>query len=166
MRLRARRAGARPPRDTERVPAALSPPSIERLLAIDTIYVEPAAAETVRGQEVLARFPGARLIEVSSHWQIPGLHGNPGNVGDWNRIKRTHLVLGTLKSPRLRPNGRSSDFIAPSHSNGCAMSCAYCYVPRRKGYANHITVFANSEKILAATERHIARQGSKPAPNQ
>lgn len=68
-----------------------------------------------------------------------------GRVGDWNRIKRTEPVLGTLTSPRIRPNGRSSDVIAPSQANGCAMSCASCYVPRRKGYANPITVFANIE---------------------
>jgi spore photoproduct lyase len=144
--------------------AAVTP--IDRLLQIDTLYVEPAAAELPRGREVLARFPDARRIEVDSHWRIRGLHGNAGNVADWTRIKRTHLVLGTLKSPRIRPNGRSSDFIAPSHANGCAMSCAYCYVPRRKGFANPITVFANIERILTTTERHIAKQGRKPAPNQ
>jgi spore photoproduct lyase family protein len=148
------------------VSPAVAVTPIDRLLQVDTIYVEPAAAALPRGQEVLARFPGAERIEVPSHWQIPGLHGNEGNVGDWNRIKRTHLVLGTLKSPRLRPNGRSSDFIAPSQANGCAMSCAYCYVPRRKGFANPITVFANTEQILRATERHIARQGRKAEPNQ
>ncbi len=139
---------------------------IDRLLQVETIHLEPAAAELARGQEVLARFPDAEIIEVPSHWQIPGLHGNEGNVADWNRIKRTQLVLGTLKSPRIRPNGRSSDFIAPSQSNGCAMSCAYCYVPRRKGFANPITVFANIDQILRTTERHIARQGRKPEPNQ
>jgi spore photoproduct lyase family protein len=139
---------------------------VDRLLAIDTIYAEPAAMALPRGREVLDRFPGAEIVEVPSHWQIPGLHGNEGNVAAWNRIKRTHLVLGTLKSPRIRPNGRSSDFIAPSLANGCAMSCAYCYVPRRKGFANPITTFANIEQVLRATERHIARQGRKPAANQ
>ena len=38
--------------------------------------------------------------------------------------------------------------------------------PPLKGYANPITVFANMEKILAATERHVARQGTKPAPSR
>ena len=145
-------------------PAPVTP--VERLLEVGTIHAEPAAAELPRGREVLARFPEAEVVPVASHWGIPGLHGNPGSVADWNRIKRTQLVLGTLKSPRIRPNGRSSDFIAPSHANGCAMSCAYCYVPRRKGFANPITVFANIEQILRATERHVARQGRKPAPNQ
>ena len=149
------------------MPDAATPVTpLERLLAIDTIYAERVAMELPRGREVLARFPQANVVEVPSHWQIPGLHGNAGNVADWNAIKRTQLVLGTLKAPRLRPNGRSSDFIAPSQSNGCAMSCAYCYVPRRKGFANPITVFANIEQILRATERHVARQGRKPTTNQ
>src|SRR5687767_14445172 len=148
--------------------AVESPPFIplDRLLQVETIYAEAAATALPRGRQVLERFPGAEIVEVDSHWLIPGLHGNEGNVADWNRIKRTSLVLGTLKSPRLRPNGRSSDFIAPSLANGCAMSCAYCYVPRRKGFANPVTIFANIEQILRATERHIARQGRKASPNQ
>jgi spore photoproduct lyase len=84
------------------IPAAIA---IERLLQVDTIYAEPAAMALERGRQVLARFPDADLVEVTSHWQIPGLHGNAGSVADWNAIKRTHLVLGTLKSPRLRPTG-------------------------------------------------------------
>ena len=62
------------------------PPAIpiERLLQVDTIYAEPAALELARGQAVLNRFPEAQIVEVASHWQIPGLHGNAGNVADWN----------------------------------------------------------------------------------
>ena len=141
-------------------------PAQHRLLDVRRILVEPGVIEHARGREILDRFPEAERVEVPSHWRIPGLHGNPGNVADWNRIKREVLVLGTLKGVRLRPNGRSSDFIAPSHANGCAMSCAYCYVPRRKGFANPITTFVNIEQILRATERHVARQGVKATPNQ
>jgi spore photoproduct lyase family protein len=46
------------------------------------------------------------------------------------------------------------------------MACSYCYVPRRKGYANPITVFTNIERILGYLERHAGRQGVKPEPNQ
>lgn len=46
------------------------------------------------------------------------------------------------------------------------MACAYCYVPRRKGYANPVTVFTNIERIVAHLGRHIARQGPKREPNQ
>ena len=45
------------------------------------------------------------------------------------------------------------------------MACAYCYVPRRKGFANPITAFVNIEQVIATIRRHVARQGVKPARN-
>ena len=47
------------------------------------------------------------------------------------------------------PNGRSSNFIAPSTANGCTVACPYCYVPCRKGYAKPITVFTDVHKKSA-----------------
>ncbi|MGW3867751.1 spore photoproduct lyase family protein, partial [Streptomyces sp. NPDC005047] len=137
-----------------------------RLLPVREIHAEPAAAASPRGRQVLARFPEARVVEVDSHWRIPGLHGNEGNVDRWVRIKGETLVLGERKTLATRPNGRSADWIAPGASNGCAMACAYCYVPRRKGYANPVTVFTNIDGIIGHLGRHIARQGPKPEPNQ
>jgi spore photoproduct lyase family protein len=141
-------------------------PLADRLLDIRRIYHEPEIERFPRARQVLDRFPGAERIEVASHQAIPGLYGNAGNVEDWVRIKREVLVLGEKKSLSARRNERSSDWIAPSTANGCAMACSYCYVPRRKGYANPITVFTNIEKISGYLERHAARQGIKPAPNQ
>ncbi|WP_369070325.1 spore photoproduct lyase family protein [Kineococcus terrestris] len=138
----------------------------QQLLDITRIYVEPAAAELPRGREVLARWPDATRVEVASHWNIPELHGDEANAARWVRIKREALVLGVKKSLAARPNGRSADFIAPSTANGCAMACSYCYVPRRKGYSNPITVFANIEQITGYLERHVRRQGVKAEPNQ
>jgi spore photoproduct lyase family protein len=141
-------------------------PSPTRLLDVPTVYVEPAALESARGREVLARFPGAEVVEVPSHWQIPELHGNEGNVERWVRVKTETLVLGVKKSLSARPNGRSANWIAPSTANGCAMACAYCYVPRQKGYANPVTVFTNIEQITGYLRRHVARQGPKTEPDQ
>ncbi|TCZ57201.1 spore photoproduct lyase family protein [Roseicella aquatilis] len=139
-------------------------PAATPLLDIRRIYVEPAAATLPRGQAVLARFPAAERIEVASHWRIPALR--EAEPEDYLKPKREVLVLGVKKGLPFRPNGRSADFIAPSSSNGCAIACAYCYVARRKGHANPITVFANIEEILAATARHAAGLGPKREPNQ
>ncbi|MBD2021062.1 spore photoproduct lyase family protein [Leptolyngbya sp. FACHB-36] len=136
------------------------------MLNIKEIYYEPASLDYACGQAILAKYPDANLIEVASHWNIPSLHGNEGAVEDWNRIKRTVLVLGVKKSLQARPNCRSSDFVAPSHANGCAMACAYCYVARRKGFANPITTFVNIEQVVRYLQRHAAKQGVKPEPNQ
>ncbi|MFB7407171.1 spore photoproduct lyase family protein [Streptomyces sp. NPDC056202] len=141
-------------------------PQARRLLEVEGIHAEPAAADSLRGRQIIARFPGARLVETESHWRIPHLHGNEGNVERWVRVKRETLVLGERKSFGIRPNGRSADWIAPGLSNGCAMACAYCYVPRRKGFANPITVFTNVERVLGSLGRHIAGVGRKEEPNQ
>ena len=139
---------------------------LHRLLDVRTIYLQPAVLDLLTGRQVLDRFPHAERIEVEGHQGIAGLHGNEGNAERWMAVKRHALVLGVLSSPRVRPNGRSADFIAPSLANGCAMACAYCYVPRRKGYANPITVYCNTERILATLRRHADTQGPKTTPNQ
>ncbi|GEO99104.1 spore photoproduct lyase family protein [Methylobacterium haplocladii] len=136
------------------------------LIGIQTIFHEPGVAAFPRGREILDRFPDAERIEVPSHWNIPSLHGNEGSVEDWLRIKRSTLVLGVKKGLAMRPNGRSAHFIAPSTSNGCAMACAYCYVPRRKGFANPISLFVNTEAVGAAIRRHAEKQGPLPEPDQ
>ena len=137
-----------------------------RLLDVRRLWAEPQALDSPRGQQVRARFPDAEIIPVDSHWKIDELHGNAGNVDRWIRVKTEDLVLGVKKSLTARPNGRSADWIAPSTSNGCAMACAYCYVPRRKGYANPITVFTNIDRIIGYLGRHVSKQGPKTVPNQ
>jgi spore photoproduct lyase len=153
-------------RDRSGVDGDVPTTAARALLHVTTIYHEPDIELHVRAAEILSRFPDAERIEVPSHQDIPGLYGNEGNVRDWVRNKRNVLVLGVKKSLTARPNGRSSDFIAPSTSNGCAMACSYCYVPRRKGFANPITAFVNIEQIVGYLERHAGRQGTKPGPNQ
>ena len=135
-------------------------------LAVERIYLEPSVHLYDRGRAILARYPDAERITVRSHWNIPGLHGNAGAAEDWLKIKRSVLVLGVRKSLEVRPNGRSADFIAPSYSNGCALACSYCYVPRRKGFANPISTFVNIDDMLDAVERHVAALGPKPEANQ
>lgn len=135
------------------------------LLDPKRIYLEPAVRAHGRGREILARFPAAELVEVASHWKIPELTEDPEVAADWLRMKREVLVLGVKKGLAPRPNGRSADFIAGSTSNGCAMACSYCYVPRRKGYANPVTVFVNVDQVIASIARHARKLGPKTEPN-
>jgi spore photoproduct lyase len=138
----------------------------DTLISIKEIYLEPEVYNYERGKEILDKFPEAKRIEVPSHWKIPSLHGNEGSLDDWIKIKKTILVLGVKKSLSCRVNERSSNFVAPSTSNGCAMACSYCYVPRRKGYANPISLFVNIEQICNYLKRHSAKVGPKPIPDQ
>jgi spore photoproduct lyase len=138
---------------------------ISQLLTIHEIYHEPTIREFARGREILAKYPDAKLIEVQSHNNIPELFGFEGAVDDWLWNKKNILILGEKHALSARPNTRSSHWVAPSQSNGCTMSCSYCYVPRRKGYANPITLFYNIEKIMGYLERHAGRQGVKINPD-
>ncbi len=133
------------------------------LLDIRRIYAEPAAAASPRGRQVLERWPDADVVPVESHWRILEVHGDEANVARWVRIKREALVLGEKKSLTARPNARSSNFVAPSTANGCAMACAYCYVPRRKGYSNPITVFTNIDRITGYLERTSPARAARPS---
>jgi spore photoproduct lyase len=139
--------------------------TIDHLLTIHEIYHERNVSEYARGREILAKYPDAKLVEVTSHNQIPELFGFEGSVEDWLWNKKNVLILGTKKALNARPNTRSSHWVAPSQSNGCTMSCSYCYVPRRKGYANPITTFVNIEHIMGYLTRHAGRQGKKLLPD-
>jgi spore photoproduct lyase len=139
--------------------------TIDDLLTIHEIYLEPEVRDYARGRQILAKYPEAKLIEVASHWKIPELFGFEGSVEDWLWNKKNVLILGTKKSLTARPNTRSSHWVAPSQSNGCTMSCSYCYVPRRKGYANPISIFVNIEQIMGYLRRHVQRQGRKSEPD-
>lgn len=133
----------------------------KNILSINEIYLEPEVYDYSRGQEILTKYPDAKRTEVPSHWKIPSLYGNEGSIDDWIKIKKNILVLGVKKSLTCRPNERSSNFVAPSISNGCTMACSYCYVPRRKGFANPISIFVNIDRITSYLIKHAAKQGDK-----
>lgn len=133
----------------------------ETLLDIRKIYVQEKAYEYDRTHQILQEYPDAEIISVDSHWKTDELNNNPDMLKNWTQVKAHSLVLGVKSSIATRPNGRSTDFIAPSIANGCTGACAYCYVARRKGYANPITTFVNIEKILAHIERKANKMGKK-----
>lgn len=67
------------------------------------------------------------------------------------------------KSMKIRPSGRSSDFITPSFGFGCLYKCAYCYM--RRHAPNGLTVANNPETIIRAIYKHEEKLGKKK-PNQ
>lgn len=136
-------------------------------LDFKTIYVENniySQNESRRLTDIIGAFPEATVKKVASHWKIPDLVDM--DPVDWIKAKKHILVLGKLKLLENQVNGRSSDFIAPSHSNGCLSACQYCYVARRKGGSNPLTVFLNTEKIAASIVDHCNELGPKTQPNQ
>lgn len=132
------------------------------------IYVQDKISDNLvwraRADEIISRFPEAEVVPVASHWKIEELFD--ADPSDWMRTKRESLVLGVRSTLKHTLNGRSANFIAASSSNGCLSSCQYCYVARRKGGSNPLTVFVNVEEIADSIRRHSARLGPKAEPDQ
>ena len=134
----------------------------KKILVQRSIYEDFLWRESA--ENIIRRFPNAEVSEVESHWQIPELFA--ADAKDWMRNKREVLVLGIKSGLTHTKNGRSADFIAASNSNGCLSSCQYCYVARRKGGSNPLTIFVNVEEIAGSIDRHQRKLGAKKEPNQ
>lgn len=132
------------------------------------IYLQSSANSHLlwraRAAEIINRFPSAQVVEVESHWKINELAN--ADPSEWMQSKRDALVLGIKSGLTHTLNGRSANYIAASSSNGCLSSCQYCYVARRKGGANPLTVFLNIEEIADSIRRHQKKLGVKLKPDQ
>jgi len=53
---------------------------------------------------------------------------------------------------KIRPSGRSTDFISPSFGHGCLYNCSYCYMKRHK--PKGLDVATNTGDILTAVNNH------------
>lgn len=58
------------------------------------------------------------------------------------------------KSLAIRPNGRSTDFVAPGMATGCQLACSYCYVARHRAYGNPLEIYLNQDEIFDAVKKH------------
>ena len=58
------------------------------------------------------------------------------------------------KTFKIRPSGRSTDFISPSFGYGCLYNCSYCYMKRHK--SKGLSVATNTEDILTEINSHAA----------
>lgn len=130
---------------------------MQKLNPSTIFYTSDALNE--RGQKALRSYPEALQQEIKQHNRLPSLEGNH------YQVKSNVLVLGRLKTLTCRESGRSSDFISPSLANGCLGACAYCYVDRNKP-VNPITLFTNTEEILAAVDKHVQKQTWPKVSNQ
>jgi sulfatase maturation enzyme AslB (radical SAM superfamily) len=79
------------------------------------------------------------------------------------RGKESTLRLVTRKTFKIRPSGRSSDYIAPSFGYGCLLNCSYCYMKRHK--PEGLDLATNTEDILSEINSH-AMFAQVDKPNQ
>ena len=69
------------------------------------------------------------------------------------------------KSLKIRPSGRSSDFISPSFGWGCLYDCSYCYMKRHK--PEGLSIATNTNQILTEINTHaVFAKHEIKKPNQ
>jgi len=57
------------------------------------------------------------------------------------------------KTFKIRPSGRSTDFITPSFGFGCLFNCSYCYMKRHK--PEGLSIATNPMDILTEINSHV-----------
>ena len=69
------------------------------------------------------------------------------------------------RSLKIKPSGRSSDFISPSFGWGCLYECSYCYMKRNK--PKGLSIATNTAEILTQINTHaVFAQMEIEKPNQ
>ena len=58
------------------------------------------------------------------------------------------------RSLKIKPSGRSSDFISPSFGWGCLYECSYCYMKRNK--PKGLSIATNTSELLTQINTHAA----------
>lgn len=80
--------------------------------------------------------------------------------------KVSNRKTSNRKTLKVKPNGRSTDFIIPSFQIGCSVSCSYCNISRHRPFGNPIETYKNHTQIKAAIFNHYKQLPSKKIPNQ
>ncbi len=122
----------------------------------DRVYYEPDAEKYELGRALIGRYSamGIPLVPIETHNKIPELRARPNE--DFGAMKR-HLVLGVRKSLSHQPNNKTSDFLVPWTSSGCAAMCLYCYLVCTYFTSAYLRVFVNREAMMAKLKRAAAK---------
>lgn len=133
----------------------------KKIFLQDALYTP---AENTRIDSILHRYPDPEVAMVKSHWNIAELAAIP--LDQWVKVKKDYLIIGKMATLTMTDSFRSTDFIPPSHANGCVSACQYCFVSRRKASNNPMAVFVNTDDVIAAVDKHSLSLGPKSTPNQ
>jgi spore photoproduct lyase len=88
---------------------------------------------------------GIEIIEIDNHNKIPELRERPDS--DFSKLKN-YLVLGIRKSLTHQKNNKTSDFLVPYTSSGCAAMCLYCYLVCTYYTSAYLRIFVNREEMM------------------
>jgi spore photoproduct lyase len=87
------------------------------------------------------------------------------SIKSYLKFKKQNSSSRTRKGLPIRPNGRSTDFVAPGLATGCELTCSYCYVARHRSIGNPLETYINQLEIFQSVYNHLNTLNKK-TPNQ
>ncbi len=115
---------------------------------MDTIYIENDVRELARTQEILARFPKARLVEINRHTDVFNAPAQNFRIQKQNPA----LILAKKYGNRVLPTppgyhigGQHNYYF--SHMLNCVYDCRYCFLQGMYRSANYV-VFVNYDDFF------------------
>ncbi len=115
---------------------------------MDTIYIEKDVRELARTQEILSRFPKARLVEINRHTDVFNAPAQNFRVQKQNPA----LILAKKYGNRVLPTppgyhiGGEHNYYF-SHMLNCVYDCRYCFLQGMYRSANYV-VFVNYDDFF------------------
>lgn len=122
----------------------------------ERVYAEKGCERYELGRALTGKYAalGIDIIEIDDHNRIPELRQRPD--ADFARLKK-YLVLGIRKSLAHQRNHKTSDFLVPYTSSGCAAMCLYCYLVCTYYTSAYLRVFVNREQMMDKLRRAAAK---------
>lgn len=116
------------------------------------VYAEKGCDNYKLGRTLIKKYTemGIDIIEIDNHNKIPELRERPDS--DFPKLKN-YLVLGIRKSLTHQKNNKTSDFLVPYTSSGCAAMCLYCYLVCTYYTSAYLRVFVNREEMMDKLKR-------------
>lgn len=116
------------------------------------VYVEKGCDNYKLGRTLIKKYTemGIDIIDIDNHNKIPELRERPDS--DFAKLK-DYLVLGIRKSLTHQKNNKTSDFLVPYTSSGCAAMCLYCYLVCTYYTSAYLRVFVNREEMMDKLKR-------------
>jgi spore photoproduct lyase len=125
------------------------------------IYIEKEIKDHPRTLDILSKFRGSQIIEISHYKDVFNRRGQ--NFRDQKQSPK--LILASRKDNFLYPGSHFSPSFDFPHfyyntlALNCLYDCTYCYLQGMFSSAN-IVLFVNWEEYFAATDQFLQANGS------
>lgn len=111
------------------------------------VFVETGCEKYSLGKQLIQKYSdlGTEIIEIEDHNKIPEMREAPNS--EFTKMK-DYLILGIRKSLTYKKNNKTSDFLVPYTSSGCAAMCMYCYLVCTYYNCSYLRVFVNRQQMM------------------